>query len=91
MKKIISLLVFMFMFMFSLAGCNGPSESVSESTSTPAPTVEKYTVQFYVDEVLYKTLKVVENTTIGSDKVDDPMKDGFTFVSICLHSLKCMC
>ena len=81
MKKIISLLVFMFMFMFSLAGCNGPSESVSESTSTPAPTVEKYTVQFYVDEVLYKTLKVEENTTIGSDKVDDPMKDGFTFVS----------
>ena len=82
MKRILSFLVFVFMFVFTLAGCGqtNPTEEVTPST-TPTQVVEKHTVQFYVEDDLYKTLKIADGTTIGASSVADPLKDGFTFVS----------
>ena len=84
MKKIFKYLICLFVFTFSLVACGGNNTSSNNSvtTSSSSEVVKtKHTVQFYVEDELFKTLKVEDGSTIGSDKVGTPMKDGFSFVS----------
>lgn len=84
MKKIFKYLICLFVFTFSLVACGGNNTSSNNSvtTSSSSEVVKtKHTVQFYIEDELYKTLKVEDGSTIGSDKVGTPMKDGFSFVS----------
>lgn len=84
MKKLLKNWLLLFVLMFSLVGCvTPPASSSSSPISSPSSTqvVEKHTVQFYVEDELYKTLKVAENTAIGSDKVAAPVKEGYLFVA----------
>lgn len=84
MKKLLKNWLLLFVLMFSLVGCvTPPASSSSSPISSPSSTqvVEKHTVQFYVEDELYKTLKVAENTAIGSDKVAAPVKEGYSFVA----------
>lgn len=76
MKKFISFLL-IFVTLFIIAGCGGKTPEQPEEPQDPI--VEKFTVQFYVEDELFKTLKVEEGKTIGSDKVDKPMLEGFEF------------
>lgn len=79
MKKIISFLL-VFALSFMLIGCvNNGDNPLPEPDPTPTPV--KYTVQFYANEQLYKTLKVEENQTIGKENVQNPVLEGFEFVS----------
>lgn len=77
MKKVINFLLIM-VLTFILVGC-GDNNQKDDPNQDQEPI--KYTVQFYVEEKLYKTLKILENTTIGKDKVENPIKEGFEFVS----------
>lgn len=79
MKKIISFLL-VFALSFMLIGCvnNGGNPTPDPD---PTPTPVKYTVQFYANEQLYKTLKIEENKTIGKENVQNPTLEGFEFVS----------
>lgn len=84
MKKIFKYLIMLFVFTFSLVACGGNNTSTNNSVNTPtsSETVKtKYTVQFYVEDELFKTLKVEDGSTIGSDKVGTPIKEGFSFVA----------
>ena len=84
MKKIFKYLIMLFVFTFSLVACGGNNTSTNNSVNTPSSseTVKtKYTVQFYVEDELFKTLKVEDGSTIGSDKVGTPTKEGFSFVA----------
>ena len=84
MKKIFKYLIMLFVFTFSFVACGGNTTSSSNpvNTSSSSEVVkEKHTVQFYVEDELYKTLKVEDGSTIGSSKVDAPIKSGFTFVN----------
>ena len=84
MKKIFKYLIMLFVFTFSLVACGGNNTSTNNSVNTPSSseTVKtKYTVQFYVEDELFKTLKVEDGSTIGSDKVGTPIKEGFSFVA----------
>jgi len=76
MKKFISFLL-IFVTLFIIAGCGGKTPEQPEEPQDPI--VEKYTVQFYVEDELFKTLKIEDGKTIGSDKVDKPMLEGFEF------------
>ncbi len=77
MKKILSFLL-LFVFAFALVGCGETPDNPDDKPDVP--TLEKYTVKLYVDDVLYKTLKVEENKKIGATTVANPTKDGFEFV-----------
>lgn len=79
MKKT-SLLMVLGLSLLSLTACGG-GDGGNGSSSTSSPSVTKYTVKFYSEDALYKTLKVNENTTIGSANVDDPIKQGYSFVN----------
>lgn len=85
MKKLLKKWLLLFVFMFSLVGCVTPSTSSSAnppvSSSSSTQVVEKHTVQFYVEDELYKTLKIAENTAIGSETVANPVKEGHSFVA----------
>lgn len=84
MKKIFKYLIMLFVFTFSLVACGENNASTNNSVNTPtsSETVKtKYTVQFYVEDELFKTLKVEDGSTIGSDKVGTPTKEGFSFVA----------
>ena len=84
MKKFFKYLIMLFVFTFSFVACGGNTTSSSNpvNTSSSSEVVkEKHTVQFYVEDELYKTLKVEDGSTIGSSKVDAPIKSGFTFVN----------
>ena len=83
MKKILKIMMLPLALMISLAGCGETENSLqpSEPDSTPAQTVEKHTVQFYVEETLYKTMKVESNTVIGAANVANPTKEGYSFTS----------
>ncbi len=77
MKKVINFLLIM-VLTFILVGCGDNNQKNDPSNNQSSI---KYTVQFYVEEKLYKTLKILENTTISKDKVENPIKEGFEFVS----------
>ena len=84
MKKFFKYLIMLFVFTFSFVACGGNTTSSSNpvNTSSSSEVVkEKFTVQFYVEDELYKTLKVEDGSTIGSDKVGTPIKEGFSFVA----------
>ena len=84
MKKIFKYLIMLFVFTFSFVACGGNNTSSSNpvNTSSSSEVVkEKHTVQFYVEDELYKTLKVEDGSTIGSSAVAAPIKSGFTFVN----------
>lgn len=84
MKRIFKYLIFLFVFTFSLVACGNNNTSSTNSVNTPSSSEvvkEKFTVQFYVEDELYKTLKVEDGSTIGADKVEAPVKSGFSFVS----------
>lgn len=78
MKKLLSFL-FIFVLGFALIGCT--SQNPEAPTPDPDPTPVKYTVQFYVNDSLYKTLKVEEDKVIGSSNVETPVMDGFEFIA----------
>jgi hypothetical protein len=73
----------LFVFTFSFVACGGNTSSSNPvNTSSSSEVVkEKFTVQFYVEDELFKTLKVEDGSTIGSDKVGTPIKEGFSFVA----------
>ena len=84
MKKIFKYLIMLFVFTFSFVACGGNNTSSSNpvNTSSSSEVVKtKYTVKFYVEDELFKTLKVEDGSTIGSDKVGTPIKEGFSFVA----------
>ena len=84
MKKIFKYLIMLFVFTFSLVACGGNNTSSNNSVNIPSSSEvvkTKHTVQFYVEDELFKTLKVEDGSTIGSDNVGTPMKDGFSFVA----------
>lgn len=83
MKKIFKYFIMLFVFIFSLVACgNDTSSNNSVNTPTSSETVKtKHTVQFYVEDELFKTLKVEDGSTIGSSKVENPIKEGFSFVA----------
>ena len=78
MKKIISFL-FVFLFAFILIGCSDNNTEGGGEVIPPA--VTKHTVQFYVEDELYKTLKIEDGKTIGAGAVEAPILSGFEFVS----------
>ena len=82
MKKLLSFL-FIFVLALSLISCKdkGGDENGGETGGNEQPIVTKYTVQFYVEDALYKTLKIEEGKTIGTDAVENPTLAGFEFVS----------
>ena len=60
MKKIFKYLICLFVFTFSLVACGGNNTSSNNSVNTPSSSEvvkTKHTVQFYVEDELYKTLK----------------------------------
>lgn len=75
MKKILSLL-FVLVLGFVMVGCTNPDNG---GDNPPDEQTVKYTVQFYVNEELYKTLKIEKDSVIGSSKVDVPLLEGFKF------------
>lgn len=83
MKKILKLMMLPTALMVSLVGCgegnNSSTPDVSDSSTQQV--VEKHTVQFYVEDALYKTMKIEDNTVIGAANVDNPAKSGFAFTS----------
>jgi hypothetical protein len=82
MKKLLSFL-FIFVLALSLISCKdkGKDENGGETGGNEQPIVTKHTVQFYVEDVLYKTLKIEEGKTIGEAAVEAPTLAGFEFVS----------
>ena len=78
MKKLFGFL-FIFVLAFCLLSCDGQGDGGNDGGGETV--VTKYTVQFYVEDTLYKTLKVEEGKTIGADKVENPTLAGFEFVS----------
>ena len=80
MKKILSLL-FIFVFAFVLVGCGGGEQGGGNEGEQNPPAVTKHTVQFYVEDELYKTFKIEDGKTIGADAVETPVLSGFEFVS----------
>ena len=84
MKKFLKYLMVLFVFTFSLVACGdntSASQSVNNTQSSAVQPVEKHTVQFYVEDTLYKTMKIANDTVIGKENVEDPIKEKFTFVS----------
>ena len=79
MKKVLNFLLVL-VAIFALVGC-GKKDKDNENNNEQQQTVTKYTVQFYVEDELYKTMKIEENTVIGSANVQAPVKGGFEFVS----------
>ena len=80
MKKILSLL-FIFVFAFVLVGCGGGEQGGGNEGEQNPPAVTKHTVQFFVEDELYKTFKIEDGKTIGADAVEAPVLSGFEFVS----------
>ena len=83
MKKFLKYLMVLFVFTFSLVACGdntSASQSVNNTQSSAVQPVEKHTVQFYVEDTLYKTMKIANDTVIGKENVEDPIKEKFTFV-----------
>ena len=82
MKKLLSFL-FIFVLALSLISCKdkGGDENGGETGGGEQPIVTKHTVQFYVEDTLYKTLKIEDGKTIGTDAVENPTLAGFEFVA----------
>ena len=82
MKKLLSFL-FIFVLALSLISCKykGGDENGGETGGDEQPIVTKHTVQFYLDDTLYKTLKIEDGKTIGTDAVENPTLAGFEFVA----------
>ena len=80
MKKT-SLLMVLGLSLLTLTACGGGNGGRNSSSTSSQQQATKYTVKFYSEDALYKTLKVEENTTIGSENVDDPIKSGYSFVN----------
>lgn len=80
MKKT-SLLMVLGLSLLTLTACGGGDGGQGSSSTSSQQQATKYTVKFYSEDTLYKTLKVEENTTIGSENVDDPIKSGYLFVN----------
>lgn len=84
MKKLFSYLIMLIVFTCTIVACGGNTDSSKNNANTSSSSVQpatKYTVQFYVEDTLYKTMKIEENTVIGASNVDNPIKENFTFVS----------
>jgi hypothetical protein len=81
-RKLLTLLMSIFM-VFPLAGCGEPnvSDEPTAPESESVQPVEKHTVQFYVEDTLYKTMKIENDTVIGSTNVANPIKEGYSFTS----------
>ena len=82
MKKLLSFL-FIFVLALSLISCKdkGGDENGGVTGGDEQPIVTKHTVQFYVEDTLYKTLKIEDGKTIGTDAVENPTLAGFEFVA----------
>ena len=78
MKKIFGFLL-VFLFVFTLVSCKDDDTDQGGGEQNP-PVVTKYTVQFYVEDEVYKTLRVEENTVVGAENVASPVLSGFEFV-----------
>ena len=83
MKKILKVMMLPVALMISLAGCGEPnvSDQPTAPESESVQPVEKHTVQFYVEDTLYKTMKIENDTVIGSTNVANPIKEGYSFTS----------
>lgn len=84
MKKLFSYLIMLIVFTCTIVACGGNTDSSKNNANTSSSSVQpatKYTVQFYVEDTLYKTMKIEENTVIGASNVANPIKENFSFVS----------
>lgn len=84
MKRILKFMMLPLALMVSLVGCGDkPTAEPTDQPTEPSSVqpVEKHTVQFYVEDTLYKTLKVENDTVIGAANVANPIKEGFSFTS----------
>lgn len=86
-KKLMTALLGVALFALTLGACGGKTSNSTKDSSSDSSTVitKKYTVAFEVDGVRYKTLKVEEGTTIN-ETIQDPEKDGYSFVGWTLNN-----
>ena len=80
MRKVLNFLLVL-VCVLALVGCGNKDKDNDKENNNQEQTATKYTVQFYVEDELYKTFKIEENNVIGADKVQNPVKEGYEFVS----------
>ena len=79
MRKVLNFLLVL-VAIFALVGCGNKDKDNDNENNNNQQTVTKHTVQFYVEDELYKTFKIEDNTVIGADKVANPVKEGHEFL-----------
>lgn len=75
MRKVLNFLLVL-VCVLALVGCGNKDKDKDNDNenNNQEQTATKYTVQFYVEDELYKTFKIEENNVIGADKVQNPVK-----------------